>query len=183
MRNRPSGGVSHLITYEGIERGCGSEGNVAEGWLQFPTAVHQGKPWKNLPQGLWQLVDLLRGRNELTSVVVDGPRLGVVEVRVAAVDGEVGVGQGSSGSVEGISVAVLAAFEPDVNVHVARLELVELEVGVVGPHVERSGQFLVHFAVLQTSRVLADAVRQVLHAPTAPCREEKRHRQVDDARV
>ena len=48
---------------------------------------------------------------------VDGPLFGVVEVGVAAVDGEVGVGQRAAAAVERVAVAVLAALEADLDVH------------------------------------------------------------------
>lgn len=45
-----------------------------------------------------------------------GPDLAVVEVAVAAVDGEEGVGEGAPGAVEGVPVPVLARLEADVDV-------------------------------------------------------------------
>ena len=49
-------------------------------------------------------------------------------MRVAAEDGEEGVGEGAALPVEGVAVAVLALLEPDVDVDAPRLLLGESEV-------------------------------------------------------
>lgn len=52
-----------------------------------------------------------------TAVTFDGPSFGVVEVSIATVHGKVRVRQGAAGSIERITVAVLAYLESDFDVN------------------------------------------------------------------
>lgn len=56
----------------------------------------------------------------LTSVGVNGPLFGVVEMGVTSVDREEGVGERAPGSVEGIAVPVFSAFETNLDVHLGK---------------------------------------------------------------
>lgn len=78
----------------------------------------------------------------LTFVRVDSPFLGVIEMSVSSVNGEEGVRQSATWTVEGVAVAVLAALEPHLDVHGAALLLREREGRDARPYVER---FAHHF--------------------------------------
>ena len=53
---------------------------------------------------------------------------------VAAKHGEVGVGQGAPGPIEGVPVPVLPVLEPHVDVDGAGASLLEPQLGHVGPN-------------------------------------------------
>lgn len=105
----------------------------------------------------------------LTFVRVDSPFLGVIEMSVSSVNGEEGVRQSATWTVEGVAVAVLAALEPHLDVHGAALLLREREGRDARPHVERFAHHFVRGRLVQRARVLGDLVRQVLNSPPTAC--------------
>ena len=98
-----------------------------------------------------------------------GPELVVVEVSVAAKDGEERMCKSLALAVEWIAVAVLPLLEPDVDVDLAAALLEEGEVGGLGPDVECAADFGVDVSLAQPSgrRVAADLVAQVSFLPSA----------------
>ena len=95
--------------------------------------------------------------------VVDCPELGVVNVHVPAVLGEVGVSQGpawsvlreeskvrkssvrcSQGTYKGIAISVLVSVEPDLDVDLAPVQPLEGEARHLLPHGEGLADRLVH---------------------------------------
>lgn len=51
------------------------------------------------------------------AVAANGPSLGIVEMRIAAVHGEISVRQGTARSIERIAITVLANLESDLDVN------------------------------------------------------------------
>lgn len=47
-----------------------------------------------------------------TPIAVDRPEFGIIEVRIASVDWEVGMSQSTASAVKWIAIAVLTLFEP-----------------------------------------------------------------------
>jgi hypothetical protein len=54
---------------------------------------------------------------QVTSVTSKSPRLRVIEMGIASIDWEIGMGKGAPGAVEWVAVPVLAASESDIYVN------------------------------------------------------------------
>lgn len=70
----------------------------------------------------------------ITSERIYGPGFAVVKVSIAAIDGEVGVGQSSARAVKGITVAVFATLKTDFNVNFSWSYSLERQVRHIWPH-------------------------------------------------
>lgn len=102
-----------------------------------------------------------------TSAATNCPVFRVVEVGIATVDGEIGMGQCAAGAVERVAVAVLVLLEADLDVDGQRAFRRERQIRVFTPYVECACNLLVNVFVIQFFRVLGYAVREILHLPSA----------------
>ena len=93
---------------------------------------------------------------------------------VSAVDGEVGVGEGPAGAIEGVPVPVLAVLEPHVDMDGTAGLLEELQLGHVGPHTQGRVDLTVHLLPGKSplGRVFRDFVSQRLHFPPRSLQSE-----------
>jgi len=104
-----------------------------------------------------------------TSVASDGPVLCVIEMCISAVHREIRMRQGASRSIERVTISVFSPFETNFDVNLSLSFLLENEICLICPNLERLGKLSVHFCILQIPWIFGDLVRQLLHSPPTAC--------------
>lgn len=116
-----------------------------------------------------RMSELMSGHLEQVgaAAAADGPVLSIVEMRIAAIHREVGMGKGAAWTVKRIAIAVLVLLETDLNMHWVGAFRRECQIGVFAPDAEGTRDLLVDLQAVQSLRVLRDAVGERLHLPAA----------------